>query len=238
MTMRERIDSPLRANGQDAGDDRPARLALRPLTGWEEEYLERHQTEANTGRLCNEVLARCLVAPGEDPGDAREKVRGLLVAERDRELVGLRRLSLGPDIDAHVPCPSCGEVNETDFSLDALPVDFESPPRRLTVEIADVGEVALRLPTAGDQEDVVDAELEGEAERRSWLLARCIERYGDREGVDLDFTRGLPVRVRTAIESAIEDASPELDLEMALECSHCGTSFVAPFDVSTFFFSN
>ena len=236
--MRERIDSPLRANGQGVGEGTPARLTLRPLTGWEEEYLERHQTEANTGRLCNEVLARCLVAPGEDPGDARETVRSLLVAERDRELVTLRRLSLGPDIDAHVPCPACGEVNETHFSLDALPVDFESPSRRLTVEVGDVGEVVVRLPTAGDQEDVVDAGLKSEAERRSWLLARCIERFGDREGVDLDFTRGLPVGVRTAIETAIEDASPGLDLEMALECSHCGTAFVAPFDVSTFFFSS
>jgi hypothetical protein len=232
MTMRERIDSPLRSQA-------PTRLELRALTGWEEEYLERHQAEPNTGRLCNEVLARCLVAPGEDPGEARQTVRDLLVAERDRELVALRRLSLGPDINARVPCPACGEVSEAEFSLDALPLDFEPPPRRVTVELPDVGEVVLRLPTAGDQEDLVDAGVEGDAERRSWLLAHCLERYGDRsDGFDLDFARGLPVRVRTALESAIEDAAPDLDLEMAVECSHCGTSFAAPFDVPVFFFSN
>src|SRR3954453_18421042 len=191
--MRERVESPLRATA--AAEDTPtvdsaARLRLRALSGWEEEYVERHQGDANTGRLCNEVLARCVVEPGEDPGAAREAVRSLLVAERDRELVELRRLSLGPDITAHVSCPACDEASEVAFSLDALPLEFDSPPRRLTVQMADAGEVLLRLPTAGDQEDLVDAALETEAERRSWLLARCLERYGGRrESFDVEFTR-------------------------------------------------
>jgi hypothetical protein len=245
MAMRERVDSPLRS--PEPGSDQPAaaaappaaRLPLRGLSGWEEEYIERHQAEANTARLCNEVLARCLVAPGEDPAGARETVRELLVAERDRELIALRRLSLGPDVSARVPCSTCGEISEADFSLDVLPLDFELPPRQLSVEVADAGEVLLRLPTAGDQEDLIDAGLEGEAEQRSWLLARCLERYGDRaDGFDLDFTRGLPVSTRTALESAIEDCLPDLDLEMAVECSHCGAAIVAPFDVPVFFFSN
>jgi hypothetical protein len=240
--MRERVQSPLRATA--AADDAPtvdtaARLQLRPLSGWEEEYVERHQADANTGRLCNEVLARCVVRPGEDPGAAREVVRNLLVAERDRELVELRRLSLGPEITAHVTCPACDEASQVAFSLDALPLDFESPPRRLTVQVADVGEVVLRLPTAGDQEDLVDAALEGEAERRSWLLARCLERYGGREEpFDLDFARALPMRVRNELESAVEAAAPDLDLEMEVVCTHCGTTFAAPFDVPVFFFSS
>jgi hypothetical protein len=220
MTTRERID-------------------LRGLTGWDEEYVERHQAEPNTARLCNEVLARCLVPPGEDAADARRVVRGLLVAERDRELVALRRLSLGPEVSARVPCPACGETSEAEFSLDVLPLDFEPPPRRTRVDVEDVGEVLLRLPTAGDQEDLLDAGLGGEAEQRTWLLARCLERYGDRrDGFDMDFARGLPVQVRTELESAIEAALPDLDLEMAVDCSHCGERITAPFDVPVFFFSS
>lgn len=244
MAMRERVDSPLRSPAQGADEataaaPSQAHLPLRALSGWEEEYLEGHQAEPNTARLCNEVLARCLVGPGEDPAEARDTVRDLLVAERDRELVALRRLSLGPEISAQVPCPACGEISEADFSLDVLPLDFASPPHRLTVDLPEVGEVVLRLPTAGDQEELIDAGLEGEAERRSWLLARCLERYGDRrEGLDVDFTRGLPVRARAALESAIEEQLPDLDLEMAVECSHCGAPIVAPFDVPVFFFSS
>lgn len=242
--MRERIDSPLRAPERDVADGaaqepQPVRLDLRPLTGWEEEYVERHQGEPNTARLCNEILARCLVPPGADTTAARERVRGLLVAERDRELVALRRLSLGPGVSAHVTCPSCGETAEADFSLDELPLDFEPPPGRLSVALPDVGEAVLRLPTAGDQEDLLEAGVEGDAERRSWLLARCLERYGDRrDGLDLEFTRGLSVGVRAALEGAIEEALPDLELEMTVECPRCGTPIAAPFDVPVFFFSS
>jgi hypothetical protein len=244
MATRERVDSPLRASSLDAEAIDPApvpisHLALRPLTGWEEEYVERHQAEANTARLCNEILARCLVPPGQDPEEARETVRALLVAERDRELVALRRLSLGPDVSAHVTCPTCGEVSEASFSLDVLPVGFDVPERQLRVELPEGGEALLRLPTAGDQEDLLDAQLETEAERRSWLLGRCLESYGERlDGLDAEFARGLSSRERAALESAIEDRLPELDLEMAVECSHCGAPIVAPFDVPVFFFSS
>jgi endogenous inhibitor of DNA gyrase (YacG/DUF329 family) len=239
MATRERMDSPPAPAAAEPASPPPARLQLRELSGWEEEYVERHQAEPNTARLCNEILARCLVTPGADPVGARQTVRELLVAERDRELVALRRMSVGPDVSARVDCPACGEVSQADFSLDVLPLVFELPPRRLSVELPGARDVLLRLPTAGDQEDLTDAGLEGEAERRSWLLARCLERYGDgREGYDIDFARGLPVRARAALESAIEESLPELDLEMAVECSHCQAPIVAPFDVPVFFFSS
>src|SRR5262245_33053160 len=121
--MGDRVQSPLSASGPDT-EPAPQRLGLRALTGWEEEYVEAHQAEPNTARLCNEVLARCLVPPGEDATAALETVRALLVSERDRELVALRRLSLGPEVKAEVPCPSCGEVSGAEFSLDDLPLDF------------------------------------------------------------------------------------------------------------------
>lgn len=242
-SRRNRVSSPLGGPAATAGvvastDERP-RLRLRELTGWEEEYIEQQAGETNTARLCNEVLARCLVAPNEPLDEARASVRTLLVSERDRELVELRRISLGSTVQAQVTCPDCGEVSEVDFSLDALPLAFEPPPKEVAVDLPDFGRAVLRLPTAGDQEDVLDAHVEGEAERRSWLLGRCLVRYGDRvEGFDVDFARTLPVGVRTRLESAIEEALPDLSLEMSAECSHCGASFSAPFDVASFFFSS
>jgi len=273
MAVPERVESPLRrsagAPADAAGPEQAAvgqagpavssvgsargsgPLPLRGLTGWEEEYLERHQQDANTARLCNEILARCLVAPTEDPGAARTQVRELLVAERDRELVRLRRMSLGAEVSAQLDCPECGTANTADFSLDILDLDFEVPTGEFDLELPDVGRVSLRLPTAGDQEDLLDAQLdpgapadgsiEGaldtEAARRSWILARCVLQFGDRaNGLTLAAAHSLPVGQRVALEAAINARLPHLDLEMALQCQHCRSRFTAPFDVAIFFF--
>jgi hypothetical protein len=207
------------------------------MTGWEEEFVERHLNTSNTAHLCNGLLARCLVSPGEDATAARAIVRGLLVAERDRALVALRCISLGPRVSSIVRCPACEAENQSDFLLDDLPLDFEVPHSSLEVTLAEGTRVGLRLPTAGDQEDLIDADVRGTAARRTWLLDRLIERYGDRSGgMETDFARSLPVAARRELEAAIERTLPDFALRMAITCQACGHGFDAPFDVPAFFF--
>jgi hypothetical protein len=210
-------------------------LPLRELTGWEEEYLARHQHDANTARTCNEVLARCCVPPGSEPDDdVRTRVRGLLAAERDLELVRLRRMSLGPQVEARVECPTCGAGNDAGFSLDDLDLDPGFPAERTGLPVDD-DELTLSLPTAGDQEEVLDADLEGLAERRTWLLARSLRRP-DGSVLGLDAARRLSLRRRAALERAIDGLLPAFDLQMEVRCAECGADFTAPFDVGSFFF--
>jgi hypothetical protein len=228
-----------RAGGQAAERVASPLLPLRPLTGWEEEYLELHQHDANTARLCNEVLARCLVEPGADHTGALARVRGLLVAERDRALIDLRRISLGPQVSAQVDCPGCGQASDVKFSLDALAVDVPAVQHVVDAEVPGAGPAQLRLPTAGDQEDLLDAEPDGEAAGLSWMLGRCLllpDDGPDAKEAGLDVVRGLPIQVRRQLQSAIADALPRLDLEMTMDCPHCGTPTVTPFDVQSFFF--
>jgi hypothetical protein len=236
MAARERVPSPVRPETTRNAADPAARiLPLRELTGWEEEYLSRHQHDANTARTCNEVLARCCVPPGTEPAEpVRARVRDLLVAERDLELVRLRRMSLGPGVEARLECPACGEANDASFSLDDLDLDPGFPAERTGVPV-DGDELTLSLPTAGDQEELLDADLDGPAERRTWLLARSLRRP-DGSSLGLDAARELPLRRRAALERAIDDQLPTLDLDMAVRCAHCGADFTAPFDVGSFFF--
>jgi hypothetical protein len=242
MAARDRVASPLpqaagRARAQPAPAAAAEGLPLRELTGWEEEYLERHQHEANTARTCNEVLARCCVPPGVEPeAEVRDRVRALLVAERDRELVRLRRLSLGPAVEARVDCPECRETNDATFSLDDLDLDPTLPGRRTGLSV-EGEQLTLTLPTAGDQEDLLDTDLDSQAERRTWLLGRCL-RTPDGAQLGPAAARALPVRRRAALEHAVDDQLPTLDLEMAVSCAHCGAEFAAPFDVGVFFFRN
>src|SRR3954454_5171907 len=182
MGAREPSPSPLRPETRrKAFGPQSELLPLRELSGWEEEYLTRHQDDANTARTCNEVLARCCVPPGTEPGgEERRQVRDLLVAERDLELVRLRRMSLGPDVEARVECPVCGQPNDAGFSLDDLDLDPASPAERTGLSVAD-DELTLSLPTAGDQEELLDADLDGPAERPTWVLAGPLLR-ADAEG--------------------------------------------------------
>lgn len=216
-------------------------LPLRELTGWEEEHLARHQQDANTARTCNDVLARCCVSPGNEPDESvRGLVRDLLVAERDLELVRLRRMSLGPHVEARVECPTCGEPNEAAFSLDDLDLDPGLPPAAersgLVIEDGAVdGELTLALPTAGDQEDLLDAELDGPAEQRTWLLGRALRRP-DGSHLGVDGARKLPIRRRAALERTLDERLPALELAMEVRCAQCGAGFTAPFDVGSFFF--
>lgn len=213
-----------------------APLAIRGLTGFEEELIEAHAGDANTAVLCDEVLARCMVPPGADPGPARERVRNLLVAERDRALIELRVRSLGPQVVSLASCPSCGRANEVRFSLNDLPLDFPVPASPVTLTLDDGTPVELRLPTAGDQEALLDSGVESASERRSWLLAATLVRYGSHTGpMDLAFARALPLAARRRLEAALEAALPDLDFRMSTTCAFCGVEFAAPFDIPAFF---
>ena len=231
----DRLDSPFRS--AHAGAAAPASpLALRPMTGHEEELVERRRDEPNTARLCNELLARCLVPVGADATQELARVRSLQVAQRDAALLELRRISLGDQVRTAVGCPACGTTVEVDFRLSQIPLPDTSAPATLDVSLEDGRRARLRLPTVGDQEELLDTPLETEAQKRTWLLARVLLRYGDEQGpFSEDFTRALPTSVRGALERALEQALPDLDLSMAVTCQDCGHAFTAPFDVAAFF---
>jgi hypothetical protein len=211
-------------------------LALRALTGYEEAYIEAHLAAANTARLVNDVIARCLGAPEADTAEALDRVRGLLIADRDAALVRLRRLSLGDEIRTAVDCPDCATTSEVSFELAQLSTDFNRPLAEIEAKLPDGRSARLRLPTAGDQEALFDAALETASERRSWLISRLLISLGDEVGpFDDRFAHGLPVAIRGAIEESINRASPDLDLSMSVDCRNCEAQFAVPFDVASFF---
>ena len=178
-------------------------LPLREMTGFEEEYIEQHAADNNTIRLVNEILTRCLVPVGEDPVEHRQRVDNLLVADRDAALIKLRQLSIGNTVDTEIDCPQCGETSEVHFDLTQLPVIFARPSKRITLTVGDGITVVLRLPTAADQAALFDTNLEGEAQKLSWLLARLLVQFGTKQApFDLRFVQSLPISQRRAIESA------------------------------------
>lgn len=222
------LQSPFRSRRQAAPR---AELSLRAMTGFEEEFLEAN-LDAEPVLLCNELLARCMVSPGEDIREALAQVRGMLIPERDRSLLQLRRISLGDTLELRTRCPACGHSHDLSLSLSELPSDFVVEQRRLELNLGKMA--VLRLPTAGDQERMRVAA--GSAERRTVLLSTCLEQWGEEKGpFPEDRIRGLTTGERRALEEAMTRALPDFSLSLQVSCSSCAHSFVAPLDLRSFF---
>jgi hypothetical protein len=233
------IENPFARRRSSEEAHAPAPPALRPMTGYEEEALESFAKEPNVARVCNTVLARCFVAPGAPFADELSRVHGMTILERDAALVELLALSVGDAVEHEVDCPHCGVVNVARFRLRDLPIAKADTARRLDVDVIvpSGAAAALRLPTGRDQEDLFDAQLTSAAVRKTFLLSRVLLRLDGKPGpFDPDTVHALPSRDHEAMERALDDALPELDLTMAADCVSCARQFEHPFDVTRFFF--
>ena len=216
----------------------PNKLAgLRAMTGYEEQVVEDQGRWGNTAELCNEILARCVCAPGTDPDDAaKERVRSLSVAERDAELVRLRRITFGDDVISEVDCPACQEVNEVAFDLKQLALDVGPIATQIEVTLSDGRLARMRVPTAGDQAALLDEKLPELAARRTWLLARCtLELAGSLGPFESAAVHAWDSRARRELEAELEGVIPDLDLRMRLTCVRCQHDFSTPFEIESFF---
>lgn len=205
---------------------RLTRVVLRPLSGREEEWLARHSDVANAVAVTH-VLGACLVrADGEAP--PAELARRLLAGDRDYLILQLRRLTVGDRIDAVLTCPACPAKMDVTFDAGAIPV--EPRPQNTasyTLRLPEPGSsdraVRFRLPTGADQEAVLG--VDGPAAVDA-LLDRCIVDDG---GV------GLAPEERRAVTEAMDELSPQLEIELDLTCPECGHAFLAPFDATSYF---
>jgi hypothetical protein len=207
-----------------ANERRVDEATLRTLSGCEEEWLAANRGVPSAIAVTH-LLTSCLVQLGDAP-PAPQTVRQLLVGDRDFLMLQLRRLTLGDHIRAVFACQACEARMDVDFESADVPV--QSRPQQTAAYTVQVGfpprTVRFRLPCGEDQEAVLTLDA-GEAARE--LLDRCV----------LDGAGELTDDDREAISSEMERLAPQMDLELDLVCPECGVSFVAPFDITSFFLS-
>jgi hypothetical protein len=151
-------------------------------------------------------------------------VRRLLVGDRDYLILQLRRLSLGDELNAVLDCPACKEPMDVSFRASDVPVETRrQEASSYTLSLADHG-ICFRLPTGGDQEDVLGMDPQTAQQE---LLNRCILTNNDMPLSDEE---------RLAVLAEMERLAPRVELELDMICPKCGHSFVAPFDLTAFFF--
>src|SRR2546423_5681488 len=207
-------------------DRRLSEAELRPLTGYEEEWLARHHGVPSAPAVTR-LLNACLVRL-DDVTRSQELVRRILVGDRDFLMLQLRRMTLGEKISAVVVCPACSAQMDVDFKASDVQID-RHPQTGMTYTLEfNPGEepgrtVCFRLPTGADQEDILGLDADSAVDV---LLVRCL--------VD-DGGEPLSAEERIAVIDAMEQLAPKIDLELDLTCPECSHTFVEPFDTTAFF---
>jgi hypothetical protein len=221
---------------------------LTMLTGHDEEQLSELGRQ-ETASLVTQVLSRCVRRLGDLSPVPADVVRQLLVADRDYLLLRLRQATFGDRIRADLFCPwaDCGERMSVDFSIDELPVREsvrKGPVYEMTLSpmalagAGDLGggEVAFRLPTGADQEELSGLLASNEARALTLLLARCVDRLGTTITPGVDAVAGLSGLARAEIEAEMLRAAPMVEREIEIACAECRRSFATPVDLHRFFF--
>jgi hypothetical protein len=214
--------------GLSDGRGRRARSAsLRPINGRGEML---GAEDPNPFRAALQLLATSTAKLGPFHGDDIDLglLGSLLPLDRDFLLVQLNRLTFGDVRFQTVTCPAEGCGKRVDVRLDLSTVQPPPAPPELggRLVLQDGQEVRYRLPTAGDQ-----VELHGlsAAELEAAFIERCVRAEAE-ACLGPDEVMGLPDALRARIVRDLVDASPELDMELELDCVECGKPFRFVYD--------
>lgn len=222
---------------------------LRQLSGREEELLATMPGADRAGRI-SQILARCVERIGTISPVTEAFARGLVVADRQYLLLKLREISFGDRIEGTIACPwpQCGAKADIDFKTSDVPVkhcEEMAASYELVLSSDEIFEddagrrhsrITFRLPNGEDQELLGPILNQNPAEALSGLLERSIlESDGGWEDI-AGFVAQLPPLVRVALENAMQDHAPLVELGMDVTCPECGRAYKAPFELQDFFF--
>ncbi|MBA3357669.1 MAG: hypothetical protein H0U18_17360 [Pyrinomonadaceae bacterium] len=194
----------------------PSRFQLRELNGFDEQSVCGLDTMAAIG-----LLERLLV---RRPGSPTEQFKAiqLTASERDCLLADVYQRTFGPRIESTARCALCGELFDLTFDIGNLLTAYRAVQLSETEARTEPdgtfslpGGLRFRLPTGEDEMAVVGLPSD-QAEMA--LLHSCI--IEAEKGVNLD-----------AVQHAMEEVAPVLDLDLDAQCPDCGSKQQVHFDI-------
>jgi hypothetical protein len=129
---------------------------VRALRGSDEEWLRALDRDTPVPRATTALLSRCVPRLG-GAAATPEAIRALGLFDRDRLILAVWRLSLGPRMELVLRCPACDAPMDADVEVD------DSPPGS-----APAAGARVRLPSGGDLEAIA-----GAGDPALALLERC-----------------------------------------------------------------
>ena len=225
-------------------------VVMRKMTGKEEAILTDKRFQRNGGKLVTELLHSCVQKLGDLSSNSRNIMSDLYSVDRNYMLLKLRSITFGAELKTTYTCPSCGQAIHLLEDLDELPLNHLEigSQEDIVVDLQDGyldrdGQVhtalTLRLPRGCDEEAVASQMRQNPSLGKNALLARCIRSLGDMpahrlEAIGALLLADLTLSDRRAIDQALTEAAPGVNLTREIECPHCGHEFKATMDLSNF----
>lgn len=162
---------------------------------------------------------------GDDPA-------ALPLGARDLRLLNLREQTFGRQINGIANCPDCGEAVEMHFTVDDVRLATPKTASDLTI-VAGGYAIRFRLPSTSDLMTVDFVGEEEEDGRR--LFQRCIA-DASWQGRPVR-VEDLPEAVQNAVAESMTESDPQAEIDLALECPACSTTWRELFDIESFFWN-
>ena len=203
-------------------------VSLRPLTGFDEEFLLENAANEPLVVRVTELLTRCIQHMAGRETVCRDAVADLVVGDREALLWQLRRLTLGERVQATLQCPGeeCGKPMDLSLSVDSL-LQEPYPDAQAEYESEQQG-LRFRLPTGSDLEAVCGDENSDQAAAR--LFHRCMVGVYDGNTPFSEWSADWPADIPARMEAL----DPQAELRLDVVCPECGQEFPAILDAAAY----
>jgi hypothetical protein len=152
------------------------------------------------------------------------------VGRSDAALLDLHAALFGPRITGVIACPACLEELELDFAVADVRVSHGDGAERLEVETGSGHLVAFRLPSMADVVRVRRSPTPALARRR--LAEACVVE-ASANGREIS-AADLPDAAVDAMDEAMAEHDPQVELELALRCPECEHEWQGTVDVGDY----
>lgn len=196
------------------------------LTGFAEQaLLELSASKDNSPRYVTEVLSTVVERIGDlRPGN--DDIAALCVADRQYLMIQLSRLLEGDQLWQSCKCKNCSSGFDIPIDRSVLPVKEAGSTFPKAYAQLRGRRLELLVPTGSSQQLI--SEL-GDEDAIFVLVSDCLIAV-DGEPQKEDFVTDLSDKEIALIESALEQASPEVALTVTAACPECREEHVVPFD--------
>ncbi|RME06128.1 MAG: phage baseplate protein [Bacteroidetes bacterium] len=175
------------------------------------------------------VQRALMLLAAASPGESLDELAGLSIGQRDGRLLTLRAWTFGPKLHSTVVCPACGERLEFSFqAADIYLNPADEPPGKQTA-VVDGYTVHFRLPNS---RDFMFPEDQSHPNR---LFQRCLLAIEHEGKSETPIPDQLPDNILNAVAEHMAAVDPQADVQLNLTCPGCEHSWLALFDILSFF---